>query len=133
MKTDNKPDPKAVRNFGLMFTVILTVLSGLLYYRGRSTYPLFLGLAVLFGAPALIYPAVLTPIFVQWMRFARGLAWVNTRVILVLMFYLIVTPLGLVLRLFGFDPLKEKIKPDLESYWEEKSLAKDPERYKRQF
>ena len=54
---------------------------------------------------ALLTPRALTPAYRPWMRLAEGLGWVNTRILLVLIFYLVVSPIGLVLRLFRRSPI----------------------------
>ncbi len=133
MKSHPNPDRKDVRNFGLTFGVILTLVSGLLYYKGKPYYVYPLSIAVFFVFSGLFFTSLLNPLFRGWMRFAKALAWFNTQVILVLMFYLVVTPIGLVMRLVGKDPLQRKMEPDRDSYWEDKSLPKDPDQYKKQF
>ena len=79
-----------------------------------------------------ILTSFLKPIYKVWMGFAAILAWINTRIILVAMFYLIFTPVGLVMRLFRIDPLeRNKIK---ESYWKKKEKADfNPLNYERRF
>jgi hypothetical protein len=52
----------------------------------------------------------------RWMVVVRALAWVNTRVILTVVFYLILTPVGLVRRLMGYDPLNRRLEPDARTY-----------------
>jgi ABC-type uncharacterized transport system permease subunit len=68
------------------------------------------------------------------MRFAAVLAWINTRLILIVMFYLIFTPMGLVMRLFGADPLGLKVEKDKGSYWKKMGQKPfNPQDYERQF
>ena len=69
-----------------------------------------------------------------WMKLAHALAWFNTRVILVLIFYSLITPIGLIMRLFGLDSLDKKIEKDNKSYWKEKSKRESNQlNYERQF
>jgi len=49
------------------------------------------------------------------MKFADGLGWVNTRILLVIVYYLVITPTGLIMRLFGRSPLPAK--KDATTYW----------------
>lgn len=51
--------------------------------------------------PGILYPSILTPAYRGWMLFAEKLAWFNTRVLLGFIFYGILTPIGLVRKLFG--------------------------------
>lgn len=55
-----------------------------------------------------------------WMKFALILSWINTRIILFLMFCLIFTPIGLIIKLLGKDLLEEKIDKTAKSYWKKK-------------
>jgi len=60
---------------------------------------------------------LLKPLYDLWMKFAAVLAWINTRLILILMFYLVFTPIGLIMRLFGSAQLGLRIEKDKRSYW----------------
>ncbi len=69
-----------------------------------------------------------------WMAFAYALGWVNTRILLVLFFFLVITPVSLVLRMIGKDPLLRRSEPDLKSYWIAREKGSfDRESYLRQF
>ncbi len=68
------------------------------------------------------------------MVFAHALGWVNTRVLLVIFFYLIITPAAFLARLFGKDLLSQRLDPRAESYWIPKEDQPiDPKSYLRQF
>ena len=72
----------------------------------------------------------LKPVYDIWMKFAAVLAWVNTRIILIVMFYLVFTPIGLIMKLFGSDQLGLRMEKEKESYW----IKKDGKvNYERQF
>ena len=58
-----------------------------------------------FAIAAVARPGVLLPLYRPWMRLAEALGWLNTRILLILIYYLLVTPIGLVLRLFRRSPL----------------------------
>ena len=66
--------------------------------------------------PALLLPKSLTWIYRAWMKLGHVLGWINTRIILGFIFYLIVTPTGLVRRWLGKDPMGRQPRPDLQSY-----------------
>ena len=68
------------------------------------------------------------------MAVGHGVTWLTTRLILALTYYLVITPIGLLLRLFGKDALQRKIDPGADSYWIEREPEPlDRERYKKQF
>jgi membrane protein required for beta-lactamase induction len=52
----------------------------------------------------------------RWMVVVRALAWINARIILTVVFYLILTPVGLVRRLMGYDPLNRRLDPNAATY-----------------
>ncbi len=66
--------------------------------------------AVILVSMALIIPAALGPVYKIWMRFAEALGWVNTRIILSLIFFLIFFPFGIIMRMFN-DPMRRKFDP----------------------
>jgi hypothetical protein len=71
-------------------------------------------------------------VYKVWMRVAFILSWVNTRIILFVLFYLILTPIGLVLRLFKVDLLERR--KQAETYWKIKEKAGfNPLNYERRF
>ncbi len=79
------------------------------------------------------YP-VMKPFHVAWMTFAHLLAWLNTRILLGVFFYLIVTPTGLLMRVFGKDLLDEKIDKSAQSYWKKRDRkAFNPKHADRMF
>lgn len=62
----------------------------------------------------LVHPPLLGPVYRGWMVLGHGLGWINTRIIFGLLYYLLFTPIGLVMRLCGKDPLNRKF--DLAAY-----------------
>ena len=91
-------------------------------------------ISALFFILAFMAPVLLKPIYIFWMKFAFVLSWINTRLILLIIFYLIFTPIGLAMRLFGVDLLDRKIERNKKSYWKEKEKHKfDRLNYERQF
>jgi len=68
----------------------------------------------------LVAPAVLRPLYLAWMGLALVLGHVMTRVILTVVFFLVVTPIGWLMRAFGKDPLARSSQPELPSYWIER-------------
>ena len=72
--------------------------------------------------------------FRVWMKFAEVLSWVMTRVLLSIFFFLVLTPTGLVMRLFGRAPLDLAWKDGRPTYWIDKPETEHTvERYEKQF
>jgi hypothetical protein len=66
--------------------------------------------------PALIVPAALRPVHTVWMAVGEWLGWINTKIILGLAYYIVVTPIGLALRLLGHDPMRRRFEPQAATY-----------------
>ena len=80
-----------------------------------------------------VVPPLRKPIFVAWLAAVFPIGWIVSHVLLSVVFYLVVLPIGLLLRLFGYDALKRRLEPEAESYWIEREAREDPRRYFRQF
>jgi hypothetical protein len=108
---------KNVRNFGFLFGVIFLAASAYMIYRGNGAWVWTAAGAVLFGAGGVLFYPLMKPVYTAWMLFAFVLGWMNTRLLLGFFFYLVMTPLGLILRWTGKDLLDEKIDRSAVSYW----------------
>ena len=129
-----KSEKSDLRKFGITIGVILLIIAGFLFWSEKES----LQILFTFGAVLLILgftiPVILKPIYWVWMIFATILGWIMTRVILSLLFYLIVTPIGLVARLFGKQFIELKWDKSEGSYWNYRSkkyIMKDE--YEKQF
>jgi len=67
-----------------------------------------------------VFRKLLKPLYALWMKFALVLSWINTRLILIILFYLVFTPIGLILKLLRKDLLDKKIIKAEKSYWRKK-------------
>ncbi|WP_198264324.1 SxtJ family membrane protein [sulfur-oxidizing endosymbiont of Gigantopelta aegis] len=65
-----------------------------------------------FALTGLLIPQLLIPVHKAWLKFAEVLGFINSRILLFIIFYLVLTPMGLVAKLFGFDPMKKKHNVD---------------------
>ena len=108
---------RQLRHFGYLVGGIFGLI-GLwpLVWRHHNPRLWALALAVVLVVPALIAPRILAPVYRVWMAAGEVLAWINTRILLGLVFYGVVTPMGLVMRLMGHDPMRRQLEPSDESY-----------------
>lgn len=96
-----------LRTYGLTMAAVLGAVSGLLWYREvAGAWPWTGGAAALFLVLATAWPTPLKPLYAAWMMLARVLGFVNSHLLLGLVFFLMFTPLGLVMRLVRRDPLQ---------------------------
>jgi hypothetical protein len=110
-------DRGQLRNFGLIVGGIFGAI-GLwpALIRGGDARTWCLVLAVLLIVPAVTAPTLLWPAHRAWMTLGAVLGWVNTRIILGIVFFVVITPMGLVIRLFGRDPMQRAFEPDATTY-----------------
>ena len=84
--------------------------------HGARVRPSALLLASLLIVPAVFFPRVLAPVQHGWMKLGHVLGWINTRIIMVVIFFVIVTPMGWIMRLIGKDPMLRRFEPKSETY-----------------
>mgnify|MGYP001207578213 CR=1 FL=1 len=93
-----------------------------------------MGVGVVMGLLGLLVPAALIPFYKFWMRYvAAPLGWFNTRLILGLVFFLFVTPMGLLARVFGKNRLAVAPLPQGESYWRKRHEQRRHDHFERTF
>ena len=126
---------RAEREFGLIVGGIFSLMSAWWLYRGK--FPVVSQITLPIGATlvllGLVFPRALVLPNRAWMAFAEVLSWVTTRIILAFVFFVIVTPIGVVKRWFGWDPLQRRA-PASDSYWKPYSeRQRDPRHYEKMF
>jgi hypothetical protein len=126
---------KELRSFAWVMAVAAGLIAGLLWYKGAEQgWQIAGGVAAFFLVVGLLVPSALKPLYLAWMALARILAFVNTHILLALVFYTLFTIIGGIMRLVGHDPLDRKLSATTSSYWtrREKPLL-ERDHYKRQF
>ncbi|MCK4306122.1 MAG: hypothetical protein KAY24_17915, partial [Candidatus Eisenbacteria sp.] len=97
---------RRLRSFGLTVGAAFCILAALLLWKDRGSWPIFAALGGLSLLMAGLAPMALRPIERVWMRVARAMGWVMTRVILGIIFLVIFTPAGLIMKLLRKDPME---------------------------
>ena len=123
-----------LRRFGLLVGGVFLVLAVVSRWRGHTLPPVVLAaLGVALVVPALVAPQLLAPVERGWMRGAVILGEVNSRILLTVLFYLVIAPVGFVRRRFR-DPLNRSLRDGEATNWIRRPpAAVDPARYERQF
>ena len=102
------PSRTELRKFGFTTAAIVAALFGLalpwLFGRAWARWPWIV--AVLLALPAGFAPALLATVHRAWTAVGSVLGWINTRILLAAAFYLVVMPVGVVMRLVGRDPMR---------------------------
>ena len=135
----SEPDFKtgSDRVFGLVVGGILALLgaSGVVFSTSAAWYSdLSLGLGGALFMAAIVAPEILRPLNVAWMRLGWLLGKIVNPIVLGIMFFLVLTPLAVGLRLTGKSPIKGRFDPSVETYWRRRDTAgSEPNSMKRQF
>lgn len=124
-------EPKKVRDFGLILSGLLVLFGFIAFFRGHRHYFFEWPLGGAILLITLAFPPILILIYRTWMLLAQGISWVLLRVILGTLFYLVISPIAIVMRLRGADLLDEAIDHDAKSYWNKRPEPPLRERYEK--
>jgi Saxitoxin biosynthesis operon protein SxtJ len=105
------------RSFGLVFAGFFALLGALSLYSGAERWHYWFPLAGVFAVLAYAAPRLLTPLNRLWAKVGLLLHMVISPVILGILFYVCVTPIGMLMRMSGRDPLRRKFEPAAKTYW----------------
>ena len=129
-----KESKKDLRKFGLTVGGVIVLISVLLFYFAKSSAIYFAVVGVFLVLAGLIYPRILKTLNKVWMGLAITLGFIMSRVILTILFYLVLTPISFIARIFGKKFMILKYDKSAKTYWEERSIIqKKPIDYERQF
>ncbi len=122
------------RSFGFVFTVVFALLAGYAWTTESEQYIVALGFSGLFFILACLAQNVLAPLNQLWFRFGQLLHKIVSPIIMGVIFFLCILPIGLLMRLFGKRPLSLNFDKSAKSYWVHRTPpSPEPESMKRQF
>jgi len=121
------------RSFGFTFAGLFAIVCALSSWRNGAVDLWWLGASAAFLIVTLMGPALLTPLNRAWAAIGRLLHTIVSPVVLALLFYGAITPIGLLSRLFGHDPLRRRIDRAAPSYWIERKRRASKSSMKNQF
>ena len=125
------PPPSSLRWFAAIWLVWFTGFAGMAWILGDSPLSawVLLGVAALVGSIGLARPRLIRPLFVGSLVITTPIGWLVSRLLLVLVFSCLFTPIGLFFRLIGRDALNRQFDPNRESYWSPKQTARNLRSY----
>ena len=119
MRTEStKIEIKELRNFGLILFLVLSCGFGLTFplLAGKAMRPLPIVVGSLFAIVGIFAPSILSPVFDIWMKIGSVLGWINSRIILAVVYYVIVVPYSLLLRFSGKDSMCREWQKEISTY-----------------
>ncbi len=129
------PSKRDLRIFSLAMLAFLTFVGWVVWHKSGSAAAgaAVVSAGVAFAILGLAAPPAVRPVFVALMVINYPIGWVVTHVVMALIFYLVVTPLGVIMKLCGRDPLERRFDPSAKTYWKPRRSETDSSRYFRQF
>ena len=127
------PERRQLRVFGVAGAAVLAVTGAMVYPPQPTAAGLIWAAAAVAGAFAIMRPGALRWVYVGSMLVTWPIGLVVSWVVLAVVFYGVVTPVGLVMRLYGRDALGRRFDRRATTYWVPRAPANDPERYFRQY
>ena len=123
-----------LRKFGFLIVFIIFLLNLFIIFTQKNISSFFLITSISLIFISLIYPKSLHPLYWIWMSLASLLSWLMTRVILILLFYIILTPIGIMSRLFGKKFIQLTWKNDSQTFWNDRNTKHvNKQNYTKQF
>lgn len=133
---NRNPNADELRVFALLLMVFLALLAGLAvqgeWISATAGGVLFV-LANIVGLLGLALPRSFRRVYVGWMLLMFPFGWLISHALLAIIFYLVMMPIALVMRLVGYDPLQRKFDRTARTYWTKRAADSDVRRYFRQF
>lgn len=130
------PSRRELRHFSWGLAGALCVFTLLVTWRGGAVPRLAWGTLPAAGmlvTAGLAAPRSLLPVYRGWMALTTPVGFAAQRLALILVFYALLTPIALVFKILGRDPLNRRLDRDADSYWIPHKPATDPKQYFRQF
>lgn len=133
IRINRDPSPKDLRLFATLWLFFFSGFATLAWHHSNPTGAVTLfGLALLVGLIGWIKPPAIRLLYVGSVYVTFPIGFVFSHVILAFVYYLVITPIGLLMRLLGRDPLQRRFDPALKTYWEPKTTKRPPADYLRQ-
>ncbi len=129
------PSRRELRQFGFIWLAFLSFFGAVVRFKmgaPAAANGLWVA-AVLVPLVGWFFPAFMRVVFVGMSFAAFPIGWVVSHIVLAIVFYLILTPVGLMMRLFRYDPMHRRFDRQAESYWIQREPHPDPKQYFRQW
>lgn len=120
-------EKKEIRIFAAGVFAVCQVIAIVSFWKEGSVYLYFSGFGFIFGFAGLFFPWLLAPFYRKWMTVASTIGRFQTKLLLSIVFYAIITPIALFFRIIRKDLLGVKTKPNIISYWKKRHPMQDGE------
>lgn len=129
-----KSGRKELRGSGLAIAALLIIAGGIALWRGNGNWLYFIISGSVFIGLGVFFPEILKPLHLLWMSIAIIIGFFMSRIILIILFFAVVTPIGLMTKILKMDLLDESIDRRKVSYWKQRDEGiKNKRTYENQF
>jgi len=129
------PSPMQMRQFGAMFGAVVALLFGLffpwLFDQPLNGLPWII--AGVFWTLAIVLPLSLKPFYTLWMKFGVVVGFINTRIIMLLIYYLVFVPIGTLMRIMGRDTLARNVNDPTQTSYRVESAQRSRDHFERPY
>ena len=134
LEPNREPSKTELRIFGLLGGIFLALAGVAVRAKSGSTTAAIVlwSLAVVFTLVYYVVPPLRWALYKGWMRAVFPIGWTVSHLLLAVIFYGVLTPFGLVMRLFGRDSMQRRFDARMPSYWAELPPVREPSRYFKQ-
>ena len=135
IQINNNPSKKELLLFGVMLLAFGGLVGGALWWRFDAPRVAQWSWVVAGGIAAIYYavPPIRRHVYLAWLYATYPIGWTVTHLLMAIVYYLVITPIGVAARLCGRDAMQSKFEPDAPTYWIQRRKEIDPQRYFRQF
>ena len=129
------PSRREMKVFSALFVIFFGMVAYWVYAGSGSSNAAgwTFGIAAVVGIAGFFLPDLMRYVYVVWMAAVLPIGWVVSHVLLAVVFYLVVTPIGLIMRLCGRDPMHRRFDKTAATYWIPRTEQPKSEQYFRQF
>jgi hypothetical protein len=135
IRIERNPPRKQLLLFGLCWLVFFGFWGASSWLQAGINYKAIVScsLALVVPVAGLLWPAALRAVYLAAAYITLPIGIVISFSVLVVIYYLVLTPIGIAMRLAGYDPMKRTFDPDAGTYWTARKPTTDQERYFKQF
>ncbi len=135
IRINRNPSRRQLNLFGVLWLGFFAIAGGIVLGKTGSRYAALLVWCMAVSVPAAgwIVPELMRRVYLGMAFAAWPIGFVVSHVVLFMVYFLVLTPIGLAMRCFGYDPMQRRLDPKAKTYWVPKEEEASVERYFRQF
>ena len=135
LEIDLQPSARQLNWFGLLLFLFFSLVGAIAFFvfDAQGVAYVLWGLA---SVLAIVYYAIKPfrrPLYMGWMYAVWPIGWTISHLLMAIIYFLLITPIGWIMRILGRDPMQRKLNAEAGTYWSERRRADHVEQYFRQF